>query len=263
MERSVPVLIKTSRDSVLVLTLNRPERRNALSAEMKAGIVATLEGEAAAPRHRALLLKGAGGAFCSGADARPDDLLARRDRIADEIRSGVNRIVTLLAALPYPVVAAVQGPAAGAGIGLALAADVLLVAPSARLHVNFCRIGAVPDAGTIYQLTHRLGTARAAALAMLGGVIGAKEALDWGLAAAGVTDENFDADAHRAAANLAAGPTRALGLTKKLLASARESALKPHLEFEAVCQAEAFVAADFEEGVRARAEKRVPRFTGG
>ena len=255
-------LLESQHGDVLMLTLNRPAARNALTAEMKAELIAVLERESQKPDHRALLIKGAGGAFCSGADARPDEILSRRGTIAAEIKSGMNRIVTLMAGLPYPVVAAVQGPAAGAGTGLALAADLMVVARSARLHVNFTKIGALPDAGTVAELTHRVGTARASSLALLGGVIEAHQAMEWGLATKLLSEDKFEDKALAFVAEIAAGPTRALGLTKRLLASARLNSMAAHLALEADLQAEAFASLDFEEGVRARAEKRTPRFTG-
>lgn len=255
-------LLEDRRGDVLVLTLNRPTARNALTADMKAGLLAVLERETRNPGFRALLIKGAGGAFCSGADARPDEILARQATIADDIKAGVNRIVRMIAELSYPVVAAVQGPAAGAGTGLALAADIMVVAPSARLHVSFTRIGAIPDAGTVMELTHRIGAARARSLALLGGIIEAEQAMDWGLATKRLSEDGFEDDAMAFAGELATGPTRALGLTKQLLASARTNDMATHLNLEADLQAEAFASPDFEEGVRARAEKRKPRFTG-
>lgn len=255
-------ILETRVGDVLVLTLNRPAFRNALTQEMKASLLAILERENAAPSARALLLKGAGAAFCSGADVRPDEILARRATIGEEIRAGMNRIVTLLAALPYPVVAAVRGPAAGAGTGLALAADLLLVSPSARLHVGFTKIGAVPDAGTSSALVHKLGASRAASLTLLGGAIEAEQAVAWGLATQLLSEEAFEDETLDFVARLAAGPTLALGLTKKLLASAQGLSAKAQLEQEAELQAEAFATADFEEGVRALAQKRAPNFTG-
>lgn len=255
-------ILETKVGDVLVLTLNRPAVRNALSQEMKASLLAILERETAAPSSRALLIKGARAAFCSGADARPDQILARRATIGDEIKAGVNRIVTLIAGLPYPVVAAVQGSAAGAGTGLALAADLLLVAPSARLHVSFTKIGAVPDAGTSFALVQKLGAARAASLALLGSAIKAEQAVSWGLATKLLSEEGFEDEALNFTAKLAAGPTRALGLTKKLLASAQSLGADAQLLREAELQAEAFATADFEEGVRAFSEKRLPKFVG-
>lgn len=255
-------VLESRHGDVLVVTLNRPEVRNALTADMKAQLVAILERETEAPGHRALLIKGAGNAFCSGADARPDEILSRRATIAAEIKAGMNRIVSLMAGLPYPVVASVQGPAAGAGTGLALAADLMAVAPSARLHVNFCKIGALPDAGTVAELTHRLGASRATSLALLGGVIEAEQAMEWGLAARLLSEDWFEDEALAFAGELAAGPTRALGLTKRLLVSARSNPMPAHLDLEADLQAEAFASPDFEEGVRARVEKRAPRFKG-
>ena len=258
----MPQLLESRRGDVLVLTLNRPEKRNALTAEMRSALLAVLERETAAPSARALLVRGAGGAFCAGADATPDTILARRTTIEAELKAGMNRIVSLIAALSYPVVAAVQGPAAGAGTGLALAGDLMVAAPSARLHMAFTKIGAVPDAGTVFALTHKLGVSRAASLVLLGEVIEAEQALEWGLAAKLLSETDFEDEAYAFAAHLAAGPTRALGLTKRLVVSARSGDLGAHLALEARLQAEAFASPDFDEGVRARAEKRTPKFSG-
>lgn len=257
-------VLENRHGDVLTLELNRPHLRNALSPDMKARLRSILERESTKPSCRALLIRGVGGAFCSGADARSDEILKRRASIEEELMAGMNRIVSLIKALPVPVIAAVQGPAAGAGVGLALAADIVLVAPSARFHLSFTKIGAVPDAGVTTLLTGKLGAARAAALCLLAEVMTADQALDWGLAARLLDEETFDAEALGVAAQLASGPTRALGLTKKLLASASlpEGSLQGHLNLEAAAQAEAFASPDFEEGIRARVEKRAPHFTG-
>lgn len=254
--------IERSHGDVLVLTLSRPEKRNALTHDMKAALLAAVEREAASPRHRAVLLTGAGGAFCSGADATPAEILARRETIEAELKEQINRIIVALRALPVPVVAALPGSAAGAGVGLALAADLMVVSPSARLHIAFAEIGAVPDAGTIVHLARRVGTTRTAALAFLGGVVTADQAIAWGLAAKQLPEDGFVDEAIAFAHRLARGPTQAFVRIKRLIAAAEQLDLAALLDLEARLQGEAFATADFEEGVRARAEKRLPIFTG-
>ncbi|MDC0662971.1 enoyl-CoA hydratase-related protein [Marinobacter sp. SS21] len=250
------------KDDVLAITLNRPDKLNALSESMKQGLIDTLTAEARSPSARAVLIRANGRGFCVGADLQPDRIMARRETIGQELEAGVNVIVSLLRQLPVPVIAAVNGAAAGAGFSLALAADMVVAAESATFRLAFSRIGAVLDGGASHFLTRRLGTSRAMALAMLGESLSAAEAHDLGLVYRITADDELARTAGELAQTLARGPSVALGLIKQQLNTAEAHSLEDSLAFEAVCQGKAFLTQDFEEGVSAFLAKRPPRFAG-
>jgi len=249
-------------DGLLVMTLNRPDRLNAFSADMRETLLTELGAEMSAPSVRAVLLTGAGRGFCSGADLDLDTILERRSKIEGQMRTGINRLIKLMRDLPMPIVAAVNGPAAGIGVSLALASDIVLGARSTKFHLSFARIGAVLDGGCSALLTHRIGASRTAALAMLGGSVDADTARAWGLVHEVVEDDELAAAGRKLAAKLAAGPTVALGLIKRQIAMAQTATLDEALGAEATAQGRAFASSDFEEGVRAFGAKRKPAFQG-
>ncbi|OJJ12567.1 enoyl-CoA hydratase [Alphaproteobacteria bacterium AO1-B] len=251
------------RDSgVLSLTLNRPDRLNALSTDMREGILSELLSELHAPSVRAVLITGSDRGFCSGADLDLETILARRQHIETQILGGINRVVQALRDLPVPVIAAVNGPAAGAGFSIVLASDIVIAAQSAKFHLAFSRIGAVLDGGASSLLTHRIGASRTTALAMLGGSMDAETAKDWGLVHEVTEDGSLLDTATALAQRLASGPTVALGLIKREIAAAQSASLDESLRLEAACQSKAFNTQDFEEGVRAFGESRKPNFLG-
>ncbi|MDO6459677.1 enoyl-CoA hydratase-related protein [Granulosicoccaceae sp. 1_MG-2023] len=255
-------LLAETHDNVLTLTLNRPERLNAMSPAMRESLLEVLTEQSTEPSVRAVLIRANGRGFCTGADVEPAQILARRANIGEQVENGINRIIGLLCSLPLPVIAAVNGPAAGAGVSLALASDLMLVNRDAEFHLAFARIGAVMDGGSSWFLSRAIGPRRTAALALSGGSFSAEEALEWGLACKMTDNETLWSEAARMAEKLAAGPTLAQGLIKKEIAMAATLELGGALSLEAECQQIAFNSDDFAEAIRARQDKRTPHFSG-
>lgn len=252
--------ILTARDGdVFTITFNRPDRLNAFGADTFLPMQAALD-EAEASCARALILTGAGRAFHSGADLQ-GDTSAIGDMSA-HLEATFNPLVTRLANLPMPVVAAINGPCAGAGVGIALACDFVLTARSAYLLLAFVNIGLVPDAGVSWLLPRRVGRQRANALMMLGERLSAETAEAWGLIHRVVDDEALMPEAKALAARLAAGPTGAYARMKAVLNESAGVDLSATLALEAEAQGECGRSADFMEGVSAFLQKRPPRFTG-
>jgi len=246
--------------SVGVITLNRPDTLNALTAQMldeMRDAVASLPGEGA----RALLLTGEGRGFSSGADLTgggagiPDDLgLA--------LENHFNPLIEALIEAPVPVVAAVNGPAAGAGCSLALTADIVIAARSAYFLQAFVNIGLVPDAGATWLLPRLAGRARAMEMMMLGERIGADKAAEWGMISRVVDDEFLAEEAMVVAASLARGPTKALGLIRGLARDAEQLSLTDALAAERIAQRDAGRTDDFRSAVIAFLQKQQPTFEG-
>lgn len=247
---------------LLVLTLNRPEKMNAISDDIRMGLLRELNTEMVSMSARAVLITGNGRGFCSGADLDPDTILARGPSIERQLQTGMNQVVRLMRDLPIPIVAAVNGAAAGAGFALALACDIIVASPSTKFYLTFAKIAAVLDAGSSAALTHKIGTARTTALAMLGGNVDAQTAKEWGLVHEVFEDDTLMEEAVAMAKRLAAGPTVSLGLIKREILAAQTSPFEDILHLEAASQSRAFATEDFEEGVRAFAESRKPQFKG-
>jgi 2-(1,2-epoxy-1,2-dihydrophenyl)acetyl-CoA isomerase len=253
------MILKERQDGVLVLTLHRPERLNALTGELLDALHAALK-EAGEDREvRALLLTGAGRAFSAG-----QDLLEFGEEKPDyeaHLRR-YNRVVEALSGLEKPLVVAVNGPAAGAGMSLALWGDLRLAAKEASFTTAFVRIGLVPDSGLSFLLPRLVGLAKAQELLLLSPRLSAEEALALGLVHRVVPAEKLMEEALSLAQELAQGPTRAYALTKKLLLETYRLSLTEALALEAILQGQAGRTQDHEEGVRAFREKRPPRFQG-
>lgn len=247
-------------DGVATLTLNRPEVFNALNADLHAGLMAALRQAERDEAVRAVVIAGAGKAFCSGQDLRELPADGAADLIDERLRASYNPLVAKLRGIPKPVIAAVHGVAAGAGLSLALACNLRVVTEGARLIVAFARIGLIPDCGMSYFLPRLIGPARAFELAALGGEIDAQTALQWGLVNRVVPDAELLAAAQALAAQLARGPAQAISLIKRSLDRAQDATLEQALEYEVQAQQVAALHPDFAEGLAAFREKRPARF---
>jgi 2-(1,2-epoxy-1,2-dihydrophenyl)acetyl-CoA isomerase len=247
------------RDGVARITLNRPDVLNSFTDPMFARFLAVLDEVAADAGIRAVLITGAGRGFCAGQDISSG---VPEGDYGAHLERHWNRVVLGLRGLPLPVVAAVNGVAAGAGANLALACDFVVAAEEASFIQAFVNIGLVPDTGGTLTLPRLVGRARAAALLMLGDRLPAATALEWGMIHAVCPRAELDATAAALAARLAAMPTLALGLTKRLLDASWHASLPAQLAAEAEAQTAAGRSADHREGVAAFREKRKPSFTG-
>jgi 2-(1,2-epoxy-1,2-dihydrophenyl)acetyl-CoA isomerase len=276
------ILVEVDDDGVSRITINRPEKRNALDAAARDALLAALDLARADAAVRAVLLTGAGDAFCSGADlsgggSRGDAPAAKpaapssppspppgidSRAVTETLRSGSQRLIRTVWELDKPTVAAVAGPAAGLGAHLALACDLVVMAEGARLIEVFSRRGLVVDAMGAFLLPRLLGLGRAKQLVLLADDLGAEEALDWGLAQLVTSRSALLDEAGAWAQRLAQGPTRALGLSKTLLNRSFESSLDQSLLDEAMAVALNTSSADLREGMVAFLERRPPQFTG-
>jgi len=257
-------LLVTIADGVATLTLNRPDRLNALTAALHEALASALDRAAGDETIRALLITGAGRGFCAGQDLSERKLAPgepRRD-LGQGLERYYNPLIRRLRGLEKPVIAAVNGVAAGAGVGLALACDIVIAAHSAGFIEAFSRIGLVPDAGNTWFLPRLVGSARAMGMALTGEAIPAERAAEWGLIWKAVPDDMLMTEARDLARRLAQGPTRALGLTKRAIDRSGTNDLDTQLDLERDLQREAGLGEDYREGVAAFLEKRPPRFTG-
>ena len=247
-------------NNIATITLNRPERMNALSLQLLTELAQAVK-QSQADGARALVLTGAGDAFCSGADligdgsGMPEDLGAL-------LETYYVPAVKAIADLNIPVISAINGPAVGAGLSFALAADIIIMKRSAYLLLAFANIGLVPDAGATWLVVKSVGRAKAMEMALLGEKVSAEQALDLGLVTRVADDEALYETVQQVAAKLAKGPSVALGFIRKQVASALNSTLDEVLETEKVNQAAAGRTADFREAVTAFAQKRKPEFKG-
>jgi 2-(1,2-epoxy-1,2-dihydrophenyl)acetyl-CoA isomerase len=252
--------VETSREgAVLTITLNRPDVLNAFNAAMHKALAAALK-EARSPDIRAVVITGAGRGFCVGQDLT--EFREAPGDIGSRLRATYHPNVLAIRALEKPVIAAVNGAAAGAGMSFACACDLRIAADSASFVPAFINIGLVPDSGGSYFVTRILGPARAFEWLTSGRKLSAAEAHAWGLVSEVVEADALAARAAEVAAQLAALPTRGIGMTKRLIDHALNATLERQLEREAELQTAATQTADFREGVAAFLEKRPAQFRG-
>lgn len=264
-------LLHETSEGVLRITLNRPQTKNALTPDQRDAIIELLEGASADAAVRAVVIAGSGGSFCSGADLRASRPAGPKPQGAPEriqgevarlIATGAQRLVASVLDCEKPVIAAVDGVAAGIGAHLALACDLVIATESARFIEVFVRRGLVPDGGGAYLLVRLVGPQKAKELMFFGTDVPAQDAREMGLVNLVCTADSFDATVDDWAARLAAGPTRTIALTKRLVNGAHDVDRATAFEREAVAQELNMSTADAQEGVRSFVERREPDFKG-
>jgi 2-(1,2-epoxy-1,2-dihydrophenyl)acetyl-CoA isomerase len=256
------VILSALDAGVLTLTLNRPEALNALNRDMTQALRDSMEAAARDRGVGAVIITGAGRAFCAGADLK--DVVARRDAgerdLGDDLRTNYTPLIRAMRACPKPVIAAINGTAAGAGLSLALACDLRIAAAGVSLIVVFVRVGLVPDAGSLFFLTRMLGLSKASELAMSGDPLTVEDAQKLGLVAAVVPPEQLAVAAMDRARRLNDGPRQTYALIKHGLERALDLDLEQAMELESQLQSVAAETADAKEAIQAFVEKRNPQF---
>jgi 2-(1,2-epoxy-1,2-dihydrophenyl)acetyl-CoA isomerase len=259
----MPPILITSTGGVRTITLNRPERLNAIDPELADALPGAIDEAAHDDAVRVVVITGAGRGFCSGLDISSPPRLpdaTRVDRL--DPLAWVGRWVTTLVACEKPVIAAINGVAAGAGFGLALASDIRLMAAGARVTAGYVRRALSPDTGVSYFLPRLVGLSRATEILFTGREVDSAESERIGLAAAVFPDDQFSSGVAEYAARLAAGPPIAFALTKRLLAASFDATLAVQLERELTYIKACFASSDAAEALRAFSEKRKPTFSG-
>lgn len=258
-------LLVEKKDGVCVITLNRPDKLNAFNDEMSFKLIDALKGAAKDAEVRAVVLTGAGRGFCSGQDLANrnfSDNTAARPSLGDSIRRRYNPIFLGIKTMEKPVIAAVNGVAAGAGASLAFACDFRIISDNTNFVQSFTKVGLVPDTGATFVLPRLIGLTKAFELMLTADKLDAKTAMDLGLVNKVVTSEQVMPEAMALATKLAKGPTKAFGLTKRAVNKSIFPDLEELLEYEAHLQEIAGRSDDFQEGVKAFMDKREPAYTG-
>lgn len=255
-------IIFESREGIARLTLNRPDRLNAFSARMHAEVAEALDRLEADRGLRVLLLTGAGRAFCAGQDLGERDTRNGSPDLGISTETQYNPLVRRLTALSAPVVCAVNGVAAGAGVSIALACDIVLARRSARFVQAFSGIGLIPDAAGTWHLPRLVGQARALGFTLTGGSLSADEAAAWGMIWKVLDDEGWEAGVEAVVEPLGRAPTRALAMAKRAIRQSFSAPLQAQLDLERDFQRACGWTEDYREGVIAFKERRPPRFRG-
>ena len=257
-----PVLVE-ARAGYRVVTLNRPQRLNAFNVPMQKALVAAVADAEQDADCRALLLTGTGRAFSSGQDlSERIDAAGEVTVPGESLEKYYNPLVRMLRALPFPVICAVNGVAAGVSCNIALACDIVLAARSASFLQPFARLGLIPDGGGTWLLPRLVGQARARGLALLAEPLSAEKAEEWGLIWRVAEDESLMAEAEKLCVHFSTAPTVGLGLIKRALDAAEDNGLSEQLDLERKLQREAGLHPNYREGVQAFLQKRKPNFSG-
>jgi len=251
------------RDHVAHITLNRPEVANSLNREMASDLMHAVMRCSEDSAIRAVVITGTGPMFCSGGDLK--EFAAQGEHLPyhlKEVTTYLHAAISRLTRMDPPVVAAVNGTAAGAGMSLACACDIVVAAETARFTMAYTRVGLTPDGSSTYFLPRLVGLKRALELTLTNRVLSAQEALEWGIVTRVVPDTELLAQAHALAAQLAAGPTKTLGSSKRLLHTGWTETLETQMEHESQTIADMARTADASEGITAFLEKRTAKFGG-
>ena len=259
---SYETLFYDVRGNVATITMNRPERRNALNETLNHELLVAFEQARDQEDVRAVVLTGAGQSFCAGADLAAFQQMPTPDQVYDAILNAYQPLMELITTIEKPVIAAVNGAAAGAGAALALAGDLRLMAHDASLMMAFSNVGLVPDAGATWFLVRQIGYSRAYEFVIEGKKLSAEQCLEWGLANRVAPADRLREESIEWAEKLAQRPTLALGLTKRALNHAARSDLASAIEYEARLQKQTIPSHDHMEGVMAFLQKREPAFKG-
>jgi 2-(1,2-epoxy-1,2-dihydrophenyl)acetyl-CoA isomerase len=256
----MPVLLSELTEGVQTLTLNQPDRLNALSGAMLAELNQAVRAAERDDAVRAVVITGAGKGFCSGADVSEFEFHDGPPDLGEALRSRLNPLIVRLHTLEKPVLAAINGVSAGAGLSLALACDLRYAAESARFVLAFVKIGLVPDAGLLYFLPRLIGPGKTLELSWTGDPLSAQEAYELGMLNKVVPDEQVLGHTQEIAARLARGPAKTSALIKRAVNQAHELPMERVLELEATYQTIASRDPNFAEGLAAFREKRSPKF---
>ncbi len=246
-------------DDIATLTLNRPDKMNALNTQMRAEIAHAVKDSE--KKARVLVITGAGRAFCSGQDLGDRANAANLD-LERTLRDEYQPMLEAIQNCAIPTICAVNGPAAGAGANLALAADIVIAAESAYFMQAFARIGLIPDAGGTYVMPRTMGMAKAMGAALFADKISAKEADEMGLIWQAIADDAFEAHVKERAQHLAEGPTQAYSEIKRAIRASWDNSPSAQFQLEAHAQGKCGKSRDFKEGVLAFSQKRPPKFEG-
>ncbi|WP_319533841.1 2-(1,2-epoxy-1,2-dihydrophenyl)acetyl-CoA isomerase PaaG [uncultured Vibrio sp.] len=261
MEESILFQIEAG---VAVITLNRPKQLNSFNPDMHKALKRALRQAETDASVRAVLLTGTGRGFCAGQDLNDRNVNSGSEMpdLGESIEKYYNPLIKQISSMPKPVIAAVNGVAAGAGANIALACDIVFAAKSASFIQAFCKIGLVPDSGGTWTLPRLVGSARAKALMLLGDKVSASQAQEWGMIWQCVEDEELIETAMSVAHHLATQPTKGLGFIKHALNHSSENSLEVQLDLEKDLQRLAGRTDDYREGIAAFFDKRAPEFKG-